>query len=182
MDIRKVEGMNLVEIDALRIDKTIDCYFHWKQLDSELRGLSTRGLNFPSEISENLACYALGYYLNKSSGGDAYDPVKDKIIEMKASSSNEDTAPSSFSPNENFDELVFIKLNKYEDCIDIYLTGISSAELKTIKVNSTETVEDKQLKGQRPRFSIPNMIIKPRGLRPSLRFDMRRREIINQIN
>lgn len=175
--ITKVAGMDLIEIDALRIDKTIDAYFHWKQLDAELRGLSTRGINFPSEISENLACYALGYKLNKASGGDAYDTTRNMIIEMKASSSTKDTAPSSFSPKESFDELVFIKLNRDEDCIDIYLTGLSSEDIKLIKVNKGETVAQQQASGRRPRFSIMDKIIIPNNLKPNVIFDMRRRTI-----
>lgn len=171
----KIDDLDLISIDTMRIRKTIDIYFHWKQLDAELRTLSTRGLNFPSEISENLACYACHYLLNKGAGGDAYDPKRDFIIEMKASSSS---GPSSFSPSEHFDELVFIKLNKNEDAIYIYNTGINSTQLKTIKVNANETVADKQAKGQRPRFNIETAIIEPNGLKPNLKFDIRNKEII----
>lgn len=174
---RKIEGMDLVTIDTLRINKTIDAYFHWKQLDMEIRTLSTRGINFPSEISENLACYALGYMLNKASGGDAYDPASDRIIEMKGSSADADSAPSSFSPSELFDELVFIKLDKFDDCIYIYNTGVDSNELKQIKVNANETVLDKQNKGQRPRFSIMDKIISAKGLTPDVKFDLRNKTV-----
>lgn len=170
-----IDQLNLISIDTMRIRKTIDIYFHWKQLDAEVRTLSTRGLNFPAEISENLACYACGYLLNKAAGGDAYDPKRNFVIEMKASSSS---GPSSFSPVENFDELVFIKLNKNEDCIYIYNTGVNSQMLKGIKVNATETVGDKQAKGQRPRFNIENAIINPLGLKPTIKFDIRNKEVI----
>ena len=171
----KIDNLDLVQIDTLRVRKSIDAYFHWKQLDAEIRTLSTRGLNFPSEISEALACYACGYLLNKGTGGDAYDPARDFIIEMKASSS---TGPSSFSPKESFDELVFIKLDRYEDCIYIYLTGVNSDGLRKIKVSSTETVGDQQAKGRRPRFHIEDMIIKPRGIQPYAKFDLRNKEVI----
>lgn len=170
----KIEEVNLVKIDTMRVRKSIDIYFHWKQLDAEIRAISTRGINFPSEISETLACYACDYLWNKGSGGDAYDPAKDSIIEMKASSS---TGPSSFSPQESFDELIFIDLDRNDDVIYIYKTGINSDELKKIKVNSKETVADKQAKGQRPRFNIKAMIIEPHGIKPCLKFDLRNKEV-----
>jgi Bsp6I restriction endonuclease. len=175
--IKKIEQMNLINIDALRIKTTIDIYFEWKQLDAKVRTLSTRGLNFPSELSENFACYALGYMLNKGKGGDAYDSKRKRIIEMKASSSERDSAPSSFSPKEEFDELVFIKLNREEDAVYIYLTGHSSEDIKQIEVNKNETLEQQQAKGRRPRFSIIDKIIKPLGLTPDVKFDMREKTV-----
>jgi Bsp6I restriction endonuclease. len=175
--IKKIEQMNLIKIDALRIKTTIDIYFEWKQLDAKVRTLSTRGLNFPSELSENFACYALEYMLNKGKGGDAYDPKTNKIVEMKASSSEKDSAPSSFSPKEEFDELVFIKLNREEDAVYIYLTGYSSEDIKKIEVNKNETLGEQQDKRRRPRFSIMDKIIKPEELTPNVKFNMRDRVV-----
>lgn len=173
---RRIENIDLVEIDALRIKQTCRIYFHWKQLDAEIRTLSTRGVNFPGELSENFACYALGYLLNKGKGGDAYDPNTNRIIEMKGTGADTDDL-SSFSPNENFDELVFIKVDKDNDCIYIYETGVDSEELKRIKVNNIETVGDHQRAGKRPRFSIFKSIILAKGLKPSIKFDITNQEI-----
>lgn len=59
--IEKIKEMDLVSVDNARIKQVIDTYFHWKQLDAEIKTLSgTRGINFPSELSEYMACYALG--------------------------------------------------------------------------------------------------------------------------
>lgn len=69
----KIKEMDLVSVDNARIKQVIDTYFHWKQLDAEIKTLSgTRGINFPSELSEYMACYALGLLVNKEgSSGDA---------------------------------------------------------------------------------------------------------------
>lgn len=70
----KIKDYDLITVDEHRIQTTIDVYFQWKTLDIMLSTLSTRGINFPSEISENIVCYTCGYFLNKGSSGDAIDP------------------------------------------------------------------------------------------------------------
>ena len=97
---------------------------------------------------------------------------------MKGSGSENDDL-STFSPSEAFDELIFVKANKDEDAIYIWLTGIDSEELKTIPVSRTQTVGDKQNEGNRPRFSVQKKIIEARGLTPDYKFDVLTREIIN---
>ena len=96
----KIKDYDLITVDEHRIQTTIDVYFQWKTLDIMLSTLSTRGINFPSEISENIVCYICGYWLNKGSAGDAIDPNGNRIIEIKGSSS---TGPSSFSPRNEID-------------------------------------------------------------------------------
>lgn len=135
LTMTKIKDYDLITVDEHRIQTTIDVYFQWKTLDIMLSTLSTRGINFPSEISENIVCYTCGYFLNKGSSGDAIDPNGNRIIEIKGSSS---TGPSSFSPSERFDELVFVKLNKQNDTLLIYLTGINNVSLGNIYVNATE--------------------------------------------
>lgn len=149
LTMTKIKDYDLITVDEHRIQTTIDVYFQWKTLDIMLSTLSTRGINFPSEISENIVCYTCGYFLNKGSSGDAIDPNGNRIIEIKGSSS---TGPSSFSPSERFDELVFVKLNKQNDTLLIYLTGINNVSLGNIYVNATETVLEQQQAGRRPLF------------------------------
>lgn len=178
----KVEKMELVSVDSQRIKTVIDIYFHWKQLDAEIRTLSgTRGINFPSEISEYLTCYALGLKVNKEgSNGDAVDvtdPKHPKIVEIKGSSAEESSAPSSFSPTEHFDELVFARLNKKDDTLMIYRLGINSQDLKEIKVSNKQTVEDQQKQGRRPRFSIQDKIVDKNNLKPDVIFYIREKKI-----
>ena len=175
---RRVENPEYVEINAIMINNAIRIYQHWKQLDAEVRTISTRGVNFPGELSELFACYVLGYKWKKKGGGDAYDEANNRVVEMKGSGSENDDL-STFSPSEAFDELIFVKANKDEDAIYIWLTGIDSEELKTIPVSRTQTVGDKQNEGNRPRFSVQKKIIEVRGLTPDYKFDVLTREIIN---
>lgn len=186
-NIERIEKMELVSVDSQRIKTVIDTYFHWKTLDSEIKTLSgTRGINFPSELSEYMACYALGLKVNKQgSEGDAVDdsdPDNPLIIEIKGSSADETSAPNSFSPSENFDELVFVRLEKYYDMLKIYRTGINSETLKDIQVSRTQTVEDQQKQGRRPRFSIQQKIIEAQGLEPDAIFYIREKKIERKNN
>lgn len=170
---KKIPKISLIEVDDDRIKKTVDIYFHWKDLDTEIRTLSTRGVIFPSELSENFVCYACNLKLNKGSAGDAIDEKTNRVYEIKGASSLNNDDLSSFSPTEKFDELIFAKLNRNEDKLYIYFTGIDSNELKKIKVNKTETLEDKQKKGNRPRFSIIKKIINVKDIKPMYIFNIR---------
>ena len=38
--IEKIKEMDLVSVDNARIKQVIDTYFHWKQLDAEIKTLS----------------------------------------------------------------------------------------------------------------------------------------------
>ena len=140
-DIKKIEKMELVKVDSQRIKTVIDTYYHWKQLDAEIKTLSgTRGINFPSELSEYMACYALNLYVNKEgSNGDAVDmsdPDNPLIIEIKGSSADKTSAPNSFSPSEHFDDLVFVRLEKYDDILKIYRLGSNSEDLEIVSNES----------------------------------------------
>ena len=55
----KIKDYDLITVDEHRIQTTIDVYFQWKTLDIMLSTLSTRGINFPSEISENIVCVSV---------------------------------------------------------------------------------------------------------------------------
>ena len=177
----RIGKMDLVVVDNARIKQAIDIYYHWKDLNTELQTFSnSRGLNFPSELSEYMTGYALGFHINKNSSGDAVDlsdPNNPKIIEIKCCSADDIDAPSSFSPSENFDDLVYVRLEKRNDILKIYRTGINSEDLKKIKVNEKETLGDQQKAGRRPRFSIYSKIIRPLGLEPDAIIDIRSRSV-----
>ena len=99
--------MDLVVVDKSRFKDSIKAYFLWKELDSIIRNSHSRGINIPETITEALLCYVTGFKLNKGSGGDAYDDVNEKVIEIKATS-NFDRDTTSFSPKEQFDSLHFV--------------------------------------------------------------------------
>jgi hypothetical protein len=84
---------------------------------------------------------------------------------------------TSFSPSEQFDDLFFLRLDKRNDELYIYDTGINSDALKQVKVNSFETLKEQQDAGKRPRFSVINFIIKPLGLEPVAKLNLRTLQI-----
>lgn len=169
----------LIEIDELRKDKSCDAYFKWKDLNTYIKGLVSRGLNIPDAITEPLGCYCLDYLWNKSSGGDAL--TKDgKIVEFKATS-NYNSDLSSFGPNTNFDKLIFLRFDLDFDTLHIYDLNLNSEDLSHIKTSKNETFLESQNKGKRPRFSIINKIIEPNNLNPIITFNLRKGKIDNII-
>ncbi len=171
-----VGDIGYIEINKLMRKNAIRIYQHWKQLESEIRAISTRGVNFPCELSEQFACFVLGYYWNKSGQGDAYDKKTDRVIEIKGSSKEGDDV-SSFSPSEKFDELVFVKIDKNDDAVYIYLTGVDSHELGEIQISKKQKVKDQQRQKRRPRFSIEKKIIRAKGLAPDYKLDLLTQDI-----
>lgn len=169
--------IDLVEVDVARFIDAIDSYFLWKELDSKIRTSSTRGVNFPESISEAVCCYAMDYRLNKGSSGDAVDTNHDnEVIEIKATS-NWDKDITSFSPNEEFDNLLFVRLDKRNDVIYIYNLNMNHEELGKIKVNQNQTLKDQQLTKRRPRFSIIKQLIDEQDLKPIKKVLLRTKEI-----
>lgn len=164
--------IDLVEIDAARINDVCDSYFKWKDLNNSIKNYVSRGINFPETISEPMGCYALGLLWNKGSGGDSVS--KDgKKIEMKATS-NFDVDLSSFGPKTSFDNLVFLRLDYDNNLLYVYDLQMNSEDLKLLPVNSTQTIGDQQAQGRRPHISIIEAIIKPRNLQPTVIFNIRR--------
>ncbi|UXR74625.1 Bsp6I family type II restriction endonuclease [Staphylococcus sp. IVB6238] len=173
--------MNLhdyVKIDKSRFRDMIKAYFLWKELNGVIKNSHTRGVNFPEIISESLLCYALNYKLNRGTGGDAYDEVNDRVIECKATS-NYDRDTSSFSPNEKFDSLYFLRLHQRDDVLYVYDTAYDSEKLKNIQVNKKQTLGDQQAQGRRPRFSVIKQIIDKNDVKPIVKIDLRREKIIH---
>lgn len=169
--------VDLVEIDAARINEVCRLYFLWKDLNVGLRGFVSRGINFPEAISEPMGCYALGYKWNKGSAGDAVDSLG-RNIEMKATS-NFDRDLTSFGPVTTFDELVFLRLNQSENKLYIYKMDITGITLGDLPANANETVGEQQAQGRRPRISIIRSIIEAYNLEPTAIFDIRTMQVIN---
>ncbi len=167
--------VDLVEIDATRINDVCDSYFKWKDLNNSLKNYVSRGINFPETISEPMGCYALNYLWNKGSGGDAQDRNGRKI-EMKATS-NFDSDLTSFGPRCEFDNLIFLRLDYSNNKLYVYDTELSSNDLKTLPANKTETVGEQQVQKRRPHISVINGIINARGLKPVCIFNIRKAEI-----
>lgn len=171
---------NYINVDKSRFEDSIKAYFLWKELNSLIKNSHNRGVNFPETISETLCCYAMGWLLKKGKGagtGDAYDPVNDEIIEIKATS-NWERDTTSFSPIEIFDNLYFLRLNYRNDELYIYNIEMDSESLKQIKVNKRETVFDQQRQKRRPRFSIIKNLIEKDNIVPIKKIDLRKEKVI----
>jgi len=165
--------MDFIKIDKSRFLDATKAYWYWKELNSFIKNSHSRGINFPEAISETVACYALGFELNRGSGGDARNPKNGTIIEFKATS-NWERDTSSFSPIKDYYPLFFIRLKQREDEAYIYDLNLSEEDLKQLPMNREETFLDQQKQGRRPRFSIINKIIKPQGLQPIAMVDFRK--------
>lgn len=169
--------LDLVEIDDARFDEACRLFFLWKDLNSSLKSTTTRGINFPEAISEQIGCYALDFLWNKGSYGDARTR-EGLVVEMKATS-NFDRDLTSFSPSEEFDLLVFLRLDYTYNMLYVYNTGINSRSLANINVNSRQTVKMQQEQGRRPRLSVIKSIIEPLNLEPTVIVDIRKGKIVS---
>ena len=164
----------LIKIDEPRIQETCDAYFKWKDLNTYVKSLVSRGINMPDAISEPMGCYCL----NKSSGGDAKS-LDGRKIEFKATS-NYEYDLSSFGPRCDFDDLVFLRFDLDLNMLFVYDTGINSEELKKLPVSKTATVGDYQKAGKRPHIRIIESIINARKLEPTVIFNIRRGMIVEK--
>lgn len=113
---------DFVKMDKSRFNDAVQAYFLWKELNALIKNNHNRGINFPETISETLLCSAMDFELNRGTGGDARNPIDGSIIEAKATS-NWGNDLTSFSPNEDFDLLYFIRLNQRNDEIYFYNTN-----------------------------------------------------------
>lgn len=166
----------LIKIDEPRIQQTCDAFFKWKDLNTYVKSLVSRGINMPDAISEPMGCYCMDLLWNKATGGDAY--TKDgKKIEFKATS-NYKYDLSSFGPKCDFDNLVFLRFDLDFNMLFVYDTGINSDELKKISVSKTATVGDYQKAGKRPHIRIIESIIEKNNLEPIVKFNIRRCQIV----
>lgn len=84
---------------------------------------------------------------------------------------------TSFSPDEHFDELVFVRLIRDDDVFEIYRLDFSSEDLKNISVNKNQKASDQQEEKRRPRFSVLNKLIVPNGIEPVALFSCRARTL-----
>lgn len=141
------------ETMAVEFETIKQAYHSWKKLNEIISNeMDSRKVNLPEAISENIACYALGYTRNMDRTGDARDKFGN-LIEVKATA-NFNTDLSSFSPDTHFDKLIFVRLNLSEDKAYIYDLNLNGKEFGKLKVSNTETVAEQQAQGRRPRLSL----------------------------
>ena len=165
----KLTKMALTSSQQILLDKAYECFTRWKDFDTNLRDeMHSRGANFPSVVSEIIACAAFGLSWPIVTAGDAKDLSKNVVYEIKATSAKGNDL-SSFSPNEKFDDLLFCKYDRGKEVVYIYDTKKSRDDMKEYVVNKkkNETFESQALSGRRPRMSIESKIINKEKLKPS---------------
>jgi hypothetical protein len=146
-------------------------YSAWRYLNEVSKSLGTRGVNVPEGLSETVFCRIMGSarIIPKPAGFpgsfDAYDLKRRKRQEIKSTSVNNDL--TSFSPLTRCDELYFVDFYRkglHDGSFDIY--KLDPEVLAKVQVNSTQTFDDQQAEGRRPRFSVRQKLIIESGLMP----------------
>ncbi len=144
-------------------DEVIEAYYKWKDLSDLMKKNGARGINIPEGITEPICCYYNNFLWSKDEGSEDAISEDGKKIQIKATS-NYNIDLTSFGPRSEFDELHFVRLNQEKNKIELY--NIPIIDLLKTKVNSTETFEDQQKAGKRPRLSIINSFINVYLLKP----------------
>lgn len=167
-----------IQIDDARIAETCRAYFLWKDLNTYVKSVNSRGINMPDVISEPMGCWCLDLLWNRGNiAGDATDPRDGRKIEFKATSRFEGDL-SSFGPECVFDDLVFLRFDLRNDLLYIYDLGINSEQLKQFPANSFETIEQQQLQGRRPHVSLQQLFVDAYNLQPTVVFNIQRIKIV----
>jgi hypothetical protein len=131
----------------------------------------------PSELTEAIVCLCTGAELIDDGHGDIL-LNRGLIGEVKGTSSS-DGDLSSFSPSSEFDKLFFVHMDpQSHDIYHVYDLELNRKSISGIMVNNTSTFADHSKGNRRPRFSIIDQIIRPRGMKPSWKVDMSKRVII----
>lgn len=165
-------GEYYIQIDEPRFRSAREAYFKWKDVNTYLKSVDSRGLNMPDTISEVLGCYCLGFLWNRGTAvGDATDPRTGAKIEFKATS-NYDYDLTSFGPVTTFDNLYFLRFDIENNHLYIYDLNINGEQIGNIMVSRTQTVRDQQRQGRRPHVRIIDTIIKPNNIFPIIAFDI----------
>ncbi len=162
--------------DKLMLKKMYQSWVNLCELSIKAGG--TRTINLPETLSEAIFCIDMnvGRCVEGISGSkssfDHYDHKHHRRIQLKAASSY---GPSSFGPRSVYDDIYFFFFRKMADSKkrkEILFDGsyeiykLDTNLIPKIMVNETETVKDQQKKGKRPRFIIPDKMIKPFNLKP----------------
>lgn len=175
-----------ITIDAARIDETCSAYFKWKDLNTYIQNQSHRGINMPDAISEPMGCYCLGFAWNRGKAvGDATDS-KGRKIEFKATSRFEGDL-SSFGPECQFDDLVFLRYKLDDNLLYIYDLRLNSTEFGKYPANKTQTIQQQKDQKRRPHVSLYELFVKKTAsdgttyeIEPDIIFDIRKCKIIKE--
>lgn len=173
------------EAEVLQFEETdrkvlYKIYKDWRNLCENLNLLHARGVNLPEGLSESAFCLemntirttgAIKVKHGASTSFDAYDLSRKKRIQVKACSVLPDL--TSFGPKSVWDEIYFVDFYRdgsWDGKFDIYL--INNSDIYSHKVNVSQTFQDQQTQGRRPRFSIYSEIIQSKNIKPTKTGDL----------
>jgi len=143
-------------------------YSDWNKLNKELKAISTRGINLPETISENAFalffpdCMRVVGLKGMKCSFDCINIKTGSRIQIKATSITSDL--TTFGPRSEWDELFFLDFSASDGSFKAY--KIEPDWIYKHMVNKKQSFKDQQKQGRRPRFSIIDNIIKPKGLKP----------------
>jgi hypothetical protein len=165
-----------VKVDWVNAYSLHEAYWNYRIIATAVPW-AKRAPNMPSELTEAIVCLCTGAELIDDGHGDIL--LKQGLIgEVKGTSSSEGDL-SSFSPSSEFDKLFFVHMDPHShDIYHVYDLGLDRKSISGIMVNNTSTFADHSKGSRRPRFSIIDQIIRPRGMKPSWKVDMSKRVII----
>lgn len=174
----KASKFGYVKIDTVSLGNAREAYFQWKDLNTYISSVCTRGLNMPDAISEPLGCFCLDLEWNRGAkGGDARDPISEKIYEFKATS-RFDSDLSSFGPKTHFDDLVFLRFNLKKNLLYVYDLQINSEDIGKYPANKHQTIQQQRNEKRRPRVSLKKLFVDAKKLEPDVIFDILNEKII----
>jgi hypothetical protein len=124
-----------------------------------------RCLNFPENVSEHLVLHLIRSCENQdcrknTKGGDLVIIRDNKLIKIEVKCFTS-TGPSSFGPNESWDELYFLNATDFmNDNYVLYKVELSNTDevFRNIPVNKTQTFGDQCKEKRRPRISFEHML------------------------
>jgi len=159
--VEMVDGLYGIKLNDNILPSLVDLFLHTVKGNEKRKQVSRTGRisNFPEEISEGLCCLKLNklLYYKKAIGNkskitfDCFDA--NATYQVKGSCS---TGPSSFSPNANYDMVLFFKFDMDTTQYNIY--EIDKCDIDNIQVNSGQSVLDQRNEGIRPRTSLDDFV------------------------
>lgn len=163
-----VDGLYGIKLNDNILPSLVDLFLHTVKGNDKRKQVSRTGRisNFPEEISEGLCCLKLNklLYYKKAVNSkskitfDCFDA--NATYQVKGSCS---TGPSSFSPKDNYDMVLFFKFDMDTTRYNIY--EIDKCDIDNIQVNSGQSVLDQRKTGKRPRTSL-DKFVKDKGIVP----------------
>ena len=132
-----------------------DLYFSWKEVNDNIKKISTRGINLPEAVSENAYCFFFDNcvrIVKLKDGKCSYDVINTKTgsrIQIKAASVKYDL--TSFGPRSEWDELFFLDFSEGDGSFKVY--KIEQDWIYKHMVNRIQTFEQQQAERRRPSLA-----------------------------